>query len=198
MNWFDKYMPNQGGGYMTDWEMMGSYGQPSSNYGSWANPPVQVNPLQSALAPKNSYVPASLYGQTNGSWDVPGMTPMGTSAMSNGSWDVLPDAVRSLNPSEKTGGGFKWLSDRDGQGMAGLALGGVMGLANTLLGYKQYSLARDALKASRESEMRNYNAQRNLTNSRLEDRQNARINSSGGTNATYESPSSYMDKYGIK
>jgi hypothetical protein len=194
MNWFDKYMPNQGSGYTTDYEMMGSYGQPASNYGNWANPPVQVNPINMGGMPPPpdlpTYQPYSMPYQ---------MEDMAPSLGTYGSGATLPTNWTS-GAADASGKSMfdSFLSNRDQQGWGGMAISGAMGLANTLLGYKQYSLAKDSLKTSREQFERNFAAQRNLTNSRLEDRQRARINSSGGTNANYESVGSYMDKYGIK
>ncbi|MCM2973725.1 hypothetical protein [Larsenimonas suaedae] len=89
-------------------------------------------------------------------------------------------------------------TDADGNqvnGWAGSAIGLGQGLLGAYMGMKQYGLAKDALKQSKAQFEKNYAAQRQMTNSRLEDRQRARVASNPDA---YQSVSGYMDKYGVK
>ncbi len=83
------------------------------------------------------------------------------------------------------------------KGVAGLqTLGNVMGAWN---GYQQNKLAKKQLAFQKDSFNKQYAAQRNLTNSQLEDRQRNRVyqNEQTGRTGTM-SVAEYMDKYGIK
>lgn len=78
-------------------------------------------------------------------------------------------------------------------GWGGMALGAASGIANTFLGMKQYGLAKKSLAQNKEQFQMNFGAQQKMTNSRLEDRQAARVASGRG----YESVSDYMKKYAV-
>ena len=81
----------------------------------------------------------------------------------------------------------------------GIASGGwvgpAAGIASTIFGAiqgnKQLSMAEDRFKESKRQFNANYAAQRQSTNTQLEDRQRARVASNPGA---YESVSSYLDK----
>lgn len=75
------------------------------------------------------------------------------------------------------------------------AAGIAQGLFNSWLGMKQYGLAKKQFKEGKRQFNLNYSAQRNLTNSRLEDRQRARIASNPNA---YRSVGDYMNQYGVK
>lgn len=79
-------------------------------------------------------------------------------------------------------------------GWGGLALGGATALGNLFMGMRQYGLAKDQLNFSKDAFYKNFNAQRNTTNSALADRQAARVASNPGG---YESVGDYMKKYGV-
>lgn len=79
-------------------------------------------------------------------------------------------------------------------GWGGLAVGAGSALLNTFMGMKQYGLAKDQLAQSKKQFNINFGAQQKLTNSRLEDRQAARIASNPGA---YASVGDYMKKNGI-
>lgn len=81
------------------------------------------------------------------------------------------------------------------QNYGGLALGALNSAGNLFMGMKQYGMAKDALNESKRQFNVNYDAQRKLTNSRLEDRQRARI--AADPNA-HVSVSEYMNRYGVK
>lgn len=83
------------------------------------------------------------------------------------------------------------------KGVAGLqTLGSVMGAWN---GYQQNKLAKQQLAFQKDAFNKQYSAQRNLTNSQLEDRQRNRVyqNEQTGRTGTM-SVAEYMNKYGIK
>lgn len=80
-------------------------------------------------------------------------------------------------------------------GWGGMALGAAQGAFNGYLGMRQLDLAKDQLSENKRQFEMNWGAQRNLTNSRLEDRQKQRLaNRPGG----YESVEAYMAKNGVK
>ena len=81
------------------------------------------------------------------------------------------------------------------QGWGNLALGALQGIGGAYMGMKQYGLAKDALAQSQAQFDKNYNAQRQSINTKLEDRQRARVAATGGT---AESVDSYMDRNRIK
>lgn len=62
-------------------------------------------------------------------------------------------------------------------------------------GWQQSKLAKKALNHQMDVFNKSYDAQRKLTNSRLEDRQRARV---GANSSAYQSVDSYMNQYGIK
>lgn len=78
-------------------------------------------------------------------------------------------------------------------GWGGMALGAVGGLASTGLGLAQYNLAKKSLAQNKEQFQMNFGAQQKMTNSRLEDRQRARVASGSG----YQSVGDYMKKYAV-
>lgn len=88
--------------------------------------------------------------------------------------------------------------DKDGIASGGW-VGPAAGIASTIFGAlqgnKQLSMAEDRFKESKRQFDANYNAQRQTTNTQLEDRQRARVASNPGA---YESVSSYLDKNRIK
>ena len=110
---------------------------------------------------------------------VAGFDPI--TGKSSGFWDNL---MGKTDP--KTGVGT------EGWGRLGLDTAAALG--SGWMAMKQYGLAKDQLKFSKDSFNKNYAAQRTLTNSNLEDRQNAR-NASNRTG--YESTATYMPKNGV-
>ena len=80
-------------------------------------------------------------------------------------------------------------------GWGNLALNAAGGLASTFLGMKQYGLAKQTLAENKRQFQLNYDAQKQTTNTRLEDRQRARVASNAGA---YQSVGDYMTVNGIK
>ena len=80
-------------------------------------------------------------------------------------------------------------------GWGGLAVNAAGGLASAFLGMKQYGLAKQTLEENKRQFQLNYDAQKQTTNTRLEDRQRARVASNAGA---YQSVGDYMTVNGIK
>ena len=76
-------------------------------------------------------------------------------------------------------------------GWGGLTLGAGSALMNGFMGMKQYGLMQDSLKEQKRQFNTNFDAQKKLVNSQLEDRQRARVASNPGA---YESVGDYLDK----
>jgi hypothetical protein len=74
-------------------------------------------------------------------------------------------------------------------------MSGAQSLGNLWMGMQQYGLAKDTFNENKRQFGLNYDAQRKSTNSRLEDRQAARVASNPGA---YQSISEYMKKNGIQ
>lgn len=79
-------------------------------------------------------------------------------------------------------------------GWGGMALGAANGILGAYTGFKNLGLFKDQLAQSKKQFEINFGAQQKLTNSRLEDRQAARVASNP---TAYESVGSYMKKNGI-
>lgn len=95
-----------------------------------------------------------------------------------------------------SGGGGNWWDGATGpNGWGGLALGAAGGLASTIMGMKQYGLAKKTLAENKRQFQLNYDAQKQTTNTRLEDRQRARVASNAGA---YQSVGDYMGTNGIR
>ena len=101
-------------------------------------------------------------------------------------------ATNMSGPGAKTG----FLDGAFGpDGWGNLALNAAGGLASTFLGMKQYGLAKQTLAENKRQFQLNYDAQKQTTNTRLEDRQRARVASNAGA---YQSVGDYMTVNGIK
>lgn len=140
----------------------------------------------------SSYMPSqygsSQLGQQSQGLDVSsligGYNQSGAGAQAGGFMDrFLPGMLSTTD----TNTGMKT------QGWGGLALGGAQALLGGYMGFKQLGLAKDQMRESRRQFDLNYNSQRKLTNSRLEDRQRSRLAQGGN----YESVGDYMNKYGV-
>ena len=88
------------------------------------------------------------------------------------------------------GQGGNWGDGATGpNGWGGLALNAASGLKQGFLGMKQYGLAKQTLAENKRQFQLNYDAQKQSTNTRLEDRQRARVASNSGA---YQSVGDYM------
>lgn len=117
------------------------------------------------------------------------------------------DAMYSANPlfnqgGQAGGGGYEpgfmdkmtGYTDAEGlqhNGWGGLALGAGQGIMGGWMGMQQLNQAKDQLGESKRQFNKNFEANRSTTNTRLEDRQKARVASNAGA---YESVGNYMNK----
>ena len=108
-------------------------------------------------------------------------------------------------PGNPAGGGeISWLDKllgyQDGEvfnpGYLKTGVDVVGGIGNLYLGMKQYGLAKDQFAENKRQYNQNFEVQKNLTNSQLEDRQRGRL--AAQPNAGNPSLSEYMSKYGVK
>lgn len=81
------------------------------------------------------------------------------------------------------------------QGWGTPVLGAANGLLSAFMGMKQYGLAKDSLNEGKRQFQLNYDAQRQTTNTQLEDRQRARVASNSGA---YQSVGDYMRANGVR
>lgn len=80
-------------------------------------------------------------------------------------------------------------------GFALPTLSALAGIGNAYLGMKQYGLAKDSFKFQKKAWERDFAVQKNMINSEMTDRQNARVAANPGA---HESTASYMSKWGVK
>lgn len=137
-----------------------------------------------------------------GTGAIPASYGMGMDMGSPAQQSFAPGSLEVLNganpdSSGNPGGFFSGLFSQQGEdrqmGASPLMQGmqTLTGLGNLYMGMKQYGLARDSFGESKRQYNQNYAAQRTLTNSRMEDRQRARVASNPGA---YQSVGSYMQK----
>ena len=129
---------------------------------------------------------------TNTATYAPGMQPAGSTAGFLGSGSFGGTSTPSFMQ------GLTGYTDQNGlktNGWGGAALGLGQGLMQGYQGMQQYGMAKKAFKEGQRQYNQNYAAQKQLTNSNLEDRQRARVASNSGA---YQSVSEYMEKHGIK
>lgn len=94
-----------------------------------------------------------------------------------------------------TGGGSTGMPTFGPNGWLSPAIAGAQTLLGGWLGMKQYGLAKDAFKENKRQFNMNWNANKALTNARLEDRQAARNAADPGA---YQSVGDYMAQNSIK
>ena len=181
----------------------------SSSYGlkypTYKSPGRFSNEILNPAGPEQS----SIYGLTSPTPDTYGGWGEMQSVM-NPNFDA--SSYMKANPAifgEQSGGGiwdsiknsgfFSSKDDTTGkmkQGWGGEAMDMASGLMSGYLGMKQYGIAKKTLSENKRQFDANYAVQKNLTNSRLEGRQKARIAASpdGG----HMSAADYVQKYGVK
>lgn len=98
-------------------------------------------------------------------------------------------AIPSIGADIPGQGGNWWDGATGPNGWGGLALGAAGGLASAFMGMKQFGLAKQTLAENKRQFQMNYDAQKQTTNTRLEDRQRARVASNSGA---YQSVGDYM------
>lgn len=141
---------------------------------------------------------------------TPIASPWGMPALPTSPYTGTPDYLASLTPSlagttvpaspAAAPGfmdgmlGYRAADGTQFAGWGGMALGAASGLMNGYLGLQQLGIAKDSLAQSKRQFELNFGAQQKLTNSRLEDRQAARVAAGG---SAYQSVGDYMKKNGI-
>lgn len=159
------------------------------------------------------YKPQFNFAESFGSWgpqnytsvDLAPTLDLSTQALQTQLAPVTDATVMPVTPLSFGQRAQNWMKDSgflgskgtDGtqyQGWGGLALGAANGLANLWLGMQNYGLAKKQLNFQKDAFNKNYTAQRNLTNSSLEDRQRRRNLENPGSTPVAE----YMAKYGLK
>lgn len=148
-----------------------------------------VQAMQSWGSPSGQY---SLTSSGSGGMDYTGL-PASITAMG-----TAPTASNGLK-SWLESSGFLGSTNKDGiktDGWGGAAIGAIGGLGSLFMGMKNYGLAKDAFNFQKEMATKNFEAQKGLINSQLEDRQRRRV-AEGGPQASM-SVADYMAKYGVK
>lgn len=155
-----------------------------------------MNELYALNANSNPLMSMATYGQAM----QPGLTTPTDFGSMNFGQTVPTVGLNGTSPiiGNATGGGglfggmFDNMLGKNGQqGWGNLALGALQGIGGAYMGMKQYGLAKDALAQSQAQFDKNYNAQRQSTNTQLEDRQRARV---AATDGRAESVESYMNR----
>lgn len=142
-------------------------------------------PFQWGAQPQQDFLSSLTPNISQPGINIPGDT--------SGAWNNMSSGVSNwLNDSGVLG---KTLGDGTKlQGWGGMAVGAASGIMNSLLGFQQMGMAKDAAKENRRQFDLNYGAQVKTTNAQLEDRQRARVASNSGA---YQSVGDYMKTYGI-
>jgi hypothetical protein len=132
---------------------------------------------------------------TFGSGNTPAMTGIGKAASSTITPTFKGGELQPYNdtPTVTPGEGFDSLKLF---GAASQGLSGLGALLQAYNGYKQVQLGRDTFNFQKGSYNQDSSNQARLVNSELQDRQAARISSTGNNNAggVYDSLGSYMDR----
>lgn len=191
-----------------------------SNYGSQYQPmpplaltqPASMADWRSPYVPQTRSFAVGAPAQPNlgtTSYDSFGSpVAVGSPAALNADPSGLAMAQMNLNttmPATNLGGGQRGIMDSflqqrntDGTTSGGYgqaALGVLQGVGGLYLGMQQYNLAKDSLAFQKDSFNRQFDVNKNLTNSRLEDRQRARVAANSGA---YQSVGDYMNQNGVK
>jgi len=116
--------------------------------------------------------------------NAPGMTPVQMGGME-----------QSLANFEGANAGGEGMDFLGAGGWGNLALGGLQAGMGAFMGLKQLDLAKDQLRFQKEAFNKNYGAQRQTTNTNLEDRQRRRHYENP---EFYQDTSTYMQKNGVK
>jgi len=129
-----------------------------------------------------------------------GSGPSGGSVGAMLGGNALEMAQQLAGPQQSQAGGIMSMlfgNSEDGTiGALAPTASALTGLAGSYLGMKQYGLAKKAFRESKRQFQLNFDAQKQDYNTKLKDRQRARINNAG-TESRYKSVGEYMNKNGI-
>ena len=159
------------------------------NYSSWAQQqypaPNDLSNLGINWGPSGT----DMITQTAAPQDWSSALMMGPPASAMGGGPSIPQ-IGATGPF--SGGSGNWWDGATGpNGWGGLALNAAGGLASTIMGMKQYGLAKKTLAENKRQFQLNYDAQKQTTNARLEGRQAARVSRDP---TAYQSVGDYMNK----
>lgn len=156
-----------------------------------------LTPLPGVLDPM--YASLSGYGaptQINPTTALPGVMDPVYSSMAANLQPAPVTGTAAIQPTTLQGmTGYTAPDGTQFNGWGGMALGAAQAGANLFMGMKNYGLAKDSLKESRRQFDLNYGAQRDTLNTRMEDRQRARVASNP---TAYQSVGDYMDQNRIR
>lgn len=148
--------------------------------------------LSGAGSQNTGFAPDINQGAYQGAMQAIGQKPV---AGSSSLFSQGPVAGSTANPGFLDGMmGWTGSDGVEHNGWGSAALGAGQGLLSGYLGMKQYGLAKEQLEEGKRQFNQNYNTQRKLTNTRLEDRQKARVASNPGA---YQSVGDYMKKHEV-
>jgi hypothetical protein len=138
---------------------------------------------------------AGTLGASAGKGGIGGTGTFGSGYL-NSPGPKTPWEPSSFGSSMDTGGGAEKFNSLGMFGAASQGLSALGSLVQAYNGYKQIQLGRDAFNFSKATYNQDTANQARLVNSELEDRQKARISSTGNNNSNgaYESLGSYMNK----
>ena len=129
-----------------------------------------------------------------------GRGPSGGSVGDMFGGNALEAAQQLAGPQQSQAGGIMSMlfgnPDEGTSGNLAPAVSALTGLAGSYLGMKQYGLAKKTFRESKRQFQLNFDAQKQDYNTKLKDRQRARINNAG-TESRYKSIGEYMNKNGI-
>lgn len=179
-----------------------------ANYLDWLN---KQNSTQQTVSPLiQDYLSMGQYGNPSAPYmsNIPQQLGSGQYGLDNTNYSpgIAGEAKAIATPTipmngaitpESTGGSW-WdslVGTKDQPGWGQLAVGAGSGLMNAFMGMKQYGLAKDSFNENKRQFALNYDAQRASTNTRLADRQAARV--AANPNA-YQAVADYMKQNGIK
>ena len=131
-----------------------------------------------------------------------GFLPMGDAQ----TYGMLPSDFSKLTPPTEVANpnAMDWFSRNNmfggtdpktgmvNSGWVSPVVGAASGIANAWTGMQQLGLAKDQLNFQKDAYTKNYENQRQLTNSQLEDRQRTRYASAGGEKGNVETVEDYM------
>jgi hypothetical protein len=142
--------------------------------------------------------------QMSGDWALPtslassvAMPNIGMLDNINGASSASPGLMDSLKSAFSNQPWFSSVDSKTGmknQGLFDMGLGAAQGLMGAYLGFQNLGIAKDTLNQNKRAFDLNFSAQRNLTNSRLADRQAARV---AANPTAYASVADYMKTNGI-
>lgn len=140
----------------------------------------------------NQYLPKQVIQNTS----VPSWLPESfhSSAKKMGFGNPDSTLTKATQTADGVGKSFGELGFDKKAGTVLGTLGTVYGMYNA---HQQMKLAKDQLAYNKAESERNYQAQRKMTNSQLEDRQKRRVEEAQANGRTTASVSDYMNKYGL-